>query len=285
MEHVHTRVHEGHQETFQLFRILRQLRFVILLLPLREAQHDREIFTNGFAYRLYDLDTDTGTVLDGTTVFVITLVGAFPEELVEQVTVGTVNLHAIKTYLFGGLRGLGKGTHHILDIFLGHGMAIFLAGLEQAGRGITGYILVRANTRLAYRTHMPQLRNNLATSSVHRIHDFLPARHGLVTINGRHPLVAVGGLVAHKGTFGDDQDHLTLGTALVIPHHLIVRHIARRKRTGHGRHGHPVTHLQGFVFKRTQQAIQGTTHGALLINLVYSLSRPGQIQARLEHSG
>ena len=198
---------------------------------------------------------------------------------------GTVNLHAIKTDLFGRLGGLGKGTHHILDIFLGHGMAIFLARLEQAGRGITGYILVRANTRLAYRTHMPQLRNNLAAGGMHRVHHLLPARHGLVTINGRHPLVTVGGLVAHKGTFGDDQAHLTLGTALVIPHHLIVGHIPRRKRTGHGRHGHPVTQLQGFVFKRTQQAIQGTTHGALLISLIYSLSRPGQIRARLEHSG
>ena len=171
-----------------------------------------------------------------------------------------MNLYPVKAHRFGGLGGIRKGAHHVLDILMGHGVAIFLARLEQAGRRMPGHVLVRTNPGLAHRAHMPELRDDLATGLVNRIHHLLPARHGGIAINGRYPLIAVGGLVAHKGAFGDDQAHLTLGTTAVVTHHLVIGHIARREGAGHGGHGHPVTQVQGFVRKRTQQAVQGTTH-------------------------
>ena len=260
MENIHAGVHERHQEAFQLFRILGQLGVVILLLPLGKAQHNGELLTYRFTDRLDDLHAEAGAVLDGATVLVIALVGAFPEELVQQIAVGTMNLYPVKAHRLGSPGGVGKSLHHILDILMGHGVAIFLARLEQAGRRMPGHVLVRTNTRLAHRTHMPELRNNLATGLVDRIHHLLPPRHGGIAINGRHPLIAVGRLVAHKGALGDDQPHLTLGTTAVVTHHLVIGHIARREGAGHGGHGHPVTQVQGFVRKRAQQTVQGTTH-------------------------
>ncbi len=171
-----------------------------------------------------------------------------------------MNLYPVKAHFFGGFGRIGKGAHHVLDILMGHGMAIFLAGLEQAGRRIPGHVLVRTNTRLAHRAHMPQLRNDLAAGIMDRIHHLLPARHGHITVNRRHPLIAVGRLVAHEGTFGDDQAHLAFRPTAVVTHHFVIGHIARREGASHGGHGHPVTQRQGFMLKRTQQAVQGTTH-------------------------
>jgi hypothetical protein len=73
---------------------LYQTRGVILLLPLRETEDDREAFPDS-THGLDQFDGKARTVGQAAAVFVACAVAAFPEELVDQVTVGTMDLHAV----------------------------------------------------------------------------------------------------------------------------------------------------------------------------------------------
>jgi hypothetical protein len=89
---------------------LHQTRGVILLLPLRETEDDREAFADRGAHRLDQFDGETRTVGQAAAVFVGALVAAFPEELVDQVTVGTVDFHAVHADALASLAAWAKAA-------------------------------------------------------------------------------------------------------------------------------------------------------------------------------
>ena len=64
MEDIHTGIDQRCQEAFQFFRVLRQFRFVVLLLPLGVTQYDGEVLAYGFAHRFHNFDGETGAILD-----------------------------------------------------------------------------------------------------------------------------------------------------------------------------------------------------------------------------
>ncbi len=173
---------------------------------------------------------------------------------------GAVDLHAVEADLLGGAGGIRERLDHVLDVLQGHGFAVGLAGLEQAGRGITGGVLVRAHAGPAGAAHVPQLGNDRTVGGVHLAHHFLPAVERRFAVERRHAVVARRAGVAHGGALGDQQPHFALGAAPVVAGHFLGGHLARREIAGHGRHRHPVTQLQGFAFKRTEQRGQISAH-------------------------
>ena len=227
MEDVDTGIHQGLEERLQLFRGLAQPGVVVLHLPLGETQHDGEVRPHPLADRPDNLDGETLAVGHAAAVLIIALVGAFPEELVDQVTVGAVDFNAVEANGLGIRGSIRKRLDDVLDVLLRHHMADHLTGAIHAGGAIARHTGIRLHAFLAHRTHMPQLREDLASGLVHRIHHLLPARQGLFAMEEGDILVAVGRRVVHRSAFRDQQSHTTLGTTLVVRHHVIGRHVAR----------------------------------------------------------
>src|SRR5947209_18752931 len=87
------------QKSLQLFRRQRKLRRIVLLLPLRETQDDHVVRADALARGLDDLGRKAGAAHDVAAKVVGADVGAFPEELVEQIAVRAMKLDAVETDL------------------------------------------------------------------------------------------------------------------------------------------------------------------------------------------
>src|SRR5690606_7279161 len=212
------------------------------------------------AHRANDFLRETGAIFQRTAVFIVALVGTFPEELVDQVTVGAVDLDTIKTQRLGIARRFGKGTHHILDVLARHHMADHLARLVHAARAVDGHGLGRANAGATHGADMPDLRNDTTTGLMHRIDHLLPAIQRRA-MKRRHLLVAIGRLVVDGGAFGNQQADAGLGAATVIANHFVVRDVVRRAHARHRRHGNTVGELQRLAGERAKQGGHVSAHG------------------------
>ena len=261
VENVHTGFHQWLQEPFEFLRAVHQFGFVILLLPLGEPQHDREIRPDAMAHRLNDFDHKAQAVFHRAAVFIVPLVGAFPQELVQQVAMGTVDLDTIKTEGFGILGGIGKGGDHVLNILFGHGFAVGLARAKQTGWAVTGHRRIRRCAFLAYGANVPELRENGSTGFVHGINNVFPALKGVGTMKCRHIGITTGGGVIYCSAFGNDQTNAGFGAALIIGHNILTRHTIRREVAGHRCHRHPVTQLEVVKFKRFEKRAKIHAHG------------------------
>ncbi len=260
MEDVHAGIGQRLEEGLQLLRGLHQARGVVLLLPLRVTQDDREVRADRSTHGLDQLDGEARTRRQITTVLVSALVAAVPEELVDQVTVGAVNLHAIHADGLGIARSLGEGSDHLIDIGLGHTVYDHLAVLDLLHRAIAGHAGIRLGAQLAHVTHVPELRDDLAAFGMHRVDHLLPAGQGVFAVETRHVRVAVGGLVADGGAFGDDQANARSRAATVILDDLGVGHATGREGAGHRRHDHTGRQLQVTEAERGEQGLNGCAH-------------------------
>ena len=90
MENVYPRIGEGAQKLLQLIRRLRQFRFEVLLLPLREAQDHRKIVAYFSTYRLHNLNGESRAIFKRASVLIISLIGACPEEVIDQIAMRSV---------------------------------------------------------------------------------------------------------------------------------------------------------------------------------------------------
>src|SRR5690606_34731259 len=145
-------------------------------------------------------------------VLVGALVAALPEELVDQVAVGAVDLHAVHADGLGVTGGLGAGGDHFGDVVLGHAVNHHLAVLDLLARAVARHAGVPLGAQLAHVTHVPQLRDYPAAFGVHGIDHLLPAGQGVFPVEARHIRVTVGSLVADGGALGDDQADAGRGT-------------------------------------------------------------------------
>ncbi|MNZ81107.1 hypothetical protein D3C78_997640 [compost metagenome] len=261
MENIHASIGQRLEELAQRLRGLHQTRGVVLLLPLGEAEDDRETFTDRGTHGLNQFNGEARTVGQAAAVFVGTLVAAFPEELVDQVTVGAVDFHAVHADALGVPSSQGERGDHVLDILLGHAVHNDLAVLDFFRRAIARYAGVRLGADTTYAAHMPQLRNDLAAFGVNGVDDFLPAGQRRFTIEMRNVRVAVGSLVTDGGAFGDDQADARSGATTVVLDHFGVRHAAWGKGAGHRRHDDAGRQFEGAEVERFEQGFDG--HGTL----------------------
>ena len=96
------------QDRLQLLRGLGEPRVVVLLLPLRVAEDHREVGRDGRADRGHDLGGELRAGHGVAAVGVGPAVGALPQELVDQVAVGAVQLDAVEADALGVRRGLRR---------------------------------------------------------------------------------------------------------------------------------------------------------------------------------
>src|SRR5690606_25544719 len=231
--------------SFRPFPTRRSSDLVVLLLPLGETENDREIGANRFTHRADDLHREATTVFHAAAVLVVTLVGTFPEELVDQVAMGTVQLYRIATDCLGILRRLGKGPDHILNILMGHAMNDQLVVLVFGHGTKARHARVGLGAPTTHVADVPQLRGKLAAGRVPAIYHLLPASPCFFTVELRHVRIAVGGAVRHSGAFADDQADTGSGATAVVFHHLISGHTLGREVARHGRHHQARGQLQG----------------------------------------
>ncbi|MNS79694.1 hypothetical protein D3C72_1133550 [compost metagenome] len=164
------------------------------------------------------LEQQARAVLDGAAVVVGALVAAVFQELVEQVAVGAVQLHAVEARGLDGvacgrgigvddagqlgrverarLRGFDKSQHAVLDE---HGL-----GLGGDGRGRDGLAATGLQFGVRDAAHVPQLHDDLAALGVHGVGHALPAFELFGAVEAGHVGVALA-LVADGGGFGDEQ--------------------------------------------------------------------------------
>src|SRR5258707_13254446 len=96
MECIDAGPREGTNDSSPFFRIGREPRAIILLLPGRQPQRYREIRPDIRADLLNDLGAETGSAADVAAILVLAQVGLIPEKLIDEVAMRAVNFDAVK---------------------------------------------------------------------------------------------------------------------------------------------------------------------------------------------
>ncbi len=226
MKDIHAGRAQGREEFSEFGGGVHQARTEVLLFPLRETEDNGEICADSGAHRLDDFHGKTAAFGQAAAVGILALIRSFPEKLVDQVAVGTVQLDRVKPTGFGVSRRAGKRGHHVVDILLSHHMTVHLSGHIHTRRCMTRHIPFGHNAGTAHAAHVPELRCNLAALGVYRIRDTTPAGEALLTVEIRHVRVAVRRNVADAGALGDNQAGTAFRPAPVVLDHGVARHIA-----------------------------------------------------------
>ena len=106
---------------------------------------------------------------------VVALVGAFPEELVDDVAVRAVQLDAVEAELLGVARAFGEARDDVGDLAVGHRLGDLLAGLRQARRSHALGVRIGAGARMTHDALVPELRHDVAAGRLHLFEDLRPA--------------------------------------------------------------------------------------------------------------
>ncbi len=180
-------------------------------MPGRDAHAD-PVCADGIGHGVDDLDREAGTVLRGSAVGVVAVVGRRVQELVQQVAVGRVDLDSVHPCRDGIARGLHvladeagdfaglQGTRR--DVWFGplHGHHLPRSGDGTGCDRFQSVLVVRM--RDPARVH--KLRDDIPTSGVNGVGDQPPARDLFVGVEPRHVQVALA-YGTRSGAFGDDQ--------------------------------------------------------------------------------
>src|SRR5690606_29155167 len=132
-----------------------------------------------------DSQHEASTIVQGAAILVGTLVGAVLQELVEQITIGAVDFHAVEARFLGILGALAVGLDdagYLLGLQCARSLvtlhrphqAHMPGGLDGAGRDRQLAVEV---DRVGDAPHMPELQHDLAALGMHGIGDLLPALH------------------------------------------------------------------------------------------------------------
>ena len=143
-----------------------------------------------------------------TAVAVGALVGFLPEELVDQVSVRSVQLDAVEADFLRGSSRLRVSLDGGIDIVLSHGVL---------ARGAHGMCAVRGRRSAGnLQAEVPELRKNVSAGGVHLIDDVAPAVQRGFAIEVRDLGIESRGGMRRIGSFGDDQSHAAFGATAVV---------------------------------------------------------------------
>src|SRR3989338_4853932 len=179
MEGVDARVGQRLEESCKFVRRRGELRRVVLLLPLREAQDQREVLAGLTTDRLDDLDAKARTRNEIAAIFVLALIGAFPEELVDEIAMSAMDLDPVEAGLASVGRRAAKGFDRVLDFLLRHRLGTLLPRCNEARGTMARQPWVGCLFGVARHPHMPDLRHDLAAHRVHFLDHPLPAFESL----------------------------------------------------------------------------------------------------------
>ena len=206
-------------------------------------------------YALVDYFHDQpATILAAAAVLIRAVVHTRVEKLLEQITVGRVDLHAVKTGLRRVERALAEIGHDALD--LGRVQRPRLAGRQHVGSAVVVVAkrlaarrLAGAHRRLAgnldrrmrYTAYVPDLGEERPAALVHGPRGLGPAGDLLGAEDPRVEQITLA-FARDWRAFGDDQPGA--GPLAVIKRPHLVGDIIRRPRARHRRHHHAVTQVQ-----------------------------------------
>ncbi len=233
-------------------------------------------------HRVGDLEHQPRPVLDRAAIFVGPDVRTVLEELVEQITVGAVDLDAVEAGepgVLGALAVLLDDAGDLVDLerpgrderLLGFQQARVPAGCDGARRDRQRTVQV---IRVRHPAHVPKLEQDAATRLVDGTGDELPA----LDLLGRPDAGRVRIAHAHRRDrrrLGDDQaGRCTLGVVLT---HQGIRHPPRAgAATRQGRHDDPVRQLQVADLDRVEKR----GHRWFPLSRRVGRDREGQFRAR-----
>ena len=122
-------------EAVHLVGIARQFYVIVIGLPLRDAEDDREILADRGAAGGNDFGGEGGAVGDvRTAVAIAAQVGPIPKELVKDIAMRAVELDCVASDRLGGARRFGEGGDRIGDVAIGHRAAAGNIGAGKARR-------------------------------------------------------------------------------------------------------------------------------------------------------
>ena len=264
MENIHAGLGKRSKKSGQLVRRRGDPRVVVGHLPLREAEDDRKAGRHHAAHRAHHLDGEAHAILGRPAIGVVAAVGHRPEELIQQVTVCGVDLHAVETDALGVGCRPRVGRDHVLDIARRH-RADEDVPLARDGDGTdTGNRGVRSRAWTADRADMPQLRHDHASRCVHGFGDAAPSGERRGAEERGHIGIAVRGWMVDDRSLGHDQPDAALRAACVIRRHRLARYARRRPVACHRRHHDPIAKGPGAERHGLEQDLQRerVDHGA-----------------------
>ncbi len=200
------------------------------------------------------------TVFDAAAIFVITLVGARLQELIQQIAIGRVNFDTVESGRRRPLRRrdvVGDNTGQFARFQSTGSFVVFLA------QGCMDTVASQSDRRRRHRqgsvvevtvggpSHVPQLKEDPTSFGMHGLDHLTPGIALLIGVDARrpNPAIALGG---DGCRFGDDQPGAgPLG--VIFGYQAIGNTAWTGLRTGHRRQDHPVVERQIAHLDRVKQ--------------------------------
>ncbi|MNL11193.1 hypothetical protein D3C87_1320200 [compost metagenome] len=255
------------QQSPQFFGRVPEAGVVVLLLVLREAEHDRGVADLG-AHRRHDLGAEGRAAGRVAAVVVGAPVGVGPQEAVDQITVPGVQGDAVEADVHGVARCAGEGCDHGLDLGGGHGLGrrphridvvVAIGGMARLAPMARGpgadQVGSQGPRRITQRPLMPQLGEDAPARRVDLRDDAPPPGQGGLAVHMGNGGIIDGGGVVHPDPLGDDQPGAALGATAVVGGHVLARNAARREVSRHRRHDDAVGQGQAADRQRREQDV------------------------------
>lgn len=175
------------------------------------------------------LEEEAGSVLDGATVLVGSLVAGGLEKLVEEVTVSTVDLDEVETSLDALLSSVGVDLDVLLDLLLGEwgersvellGLLLGLLVHVDVQGTLVWDTLLGTLLRQSSTAQVPQLDGEEALVLVDLVNDLLPSVKVLLGV-GTWDIVVTTTVLVDEGGLGGDQQTWGLGEVVVVLQHKV----------------------------------------------------------------
>ena len=206
-----------------------------------------------------NLQQQAGAIFDGAAVSVGTFIDAILQKLVNQIAVGSVNFHTVKTRFFGVLRALPEGFDNGGN-FLSrqrsrrnegfHGAQQADVTFRRDGAGRDRQFAVQIH-RIGNAPDVPKLRDDAPARLTHGVCHLFPA-HDLFRVPESGYIGIADALRRHWHTFGNDQTGI--GARLVILRHQSVGHMSGvGATTGHRRHDDTIGKPEFSGLQRVEQ--------------------------------
>ena len=222
------------------------------LLGATDADYKGIVAAELLLNALDDEAQETHAVVERTAELVRALVGVTGQELGRQITVGRVDLDAVKAHLLRPFSSLYIGIHHLVDLFgahlMGHGLAVGARDLRGAHRLNAVGIM-----QLGLAAGMTQLHEDFCTRLVYGAGEAPIAGYKLVApdtalVDKRLALDADGGALR------DDEPEASLGSLGVILYELFSRFsVVLCKIRSHSGDEQAVLELNAADLKRRKQ--------------------------------
>ena len=203
-------------------------------------------------HRLGDFEEEAGPVFHAAAVAVGSVIGSIPKELIDEISVGSMDFYPIKSGLLGQACRLGIVGHdsgNLIGIEGSWSWIRFLAGrrvnavtAQCDGRRGHGQSPAGLKIGMGRTAHVPELDDDLAAGCMDRVGDPLPPPHLLVVVEARS-VDPSGRLLGDDRGFADDQS-CRRPLPVVFDHEVVGNPVGTGATPGERGHDHAVGQLE-----------------------------------------